>query len=165
MSQNKNIIIAISVLLIALGALGWVSKPARNAEQIPQQNSSLVVLDEPAFDFGAISMAAGNVLHSYRIKNSKSDPLTINRIYTSCMCTTAKLKKGGKSFGPFGMPGHGFTPYLNATFAPGEEATIEAIFNPAAHGPAGVGKIERAVYIEDASGGITELSFKTLVTP
>ena len=89
----------------------------------------------------------------------------INKMYTSCMCTTATLIINGKIFGPYGMQGHGFIPKINEALAPGEEAQIEAIFDPAAHGPAGVGPIERLIYIESSNAPTLELTISAVVTP
>lgn len=67
--------------------------------------------------------------------------------------------------GPFGMPGHGAIPTINEALEPGTEATIEVVFDPAAHGPAGVGKVNRVVTVETASGEALQLSFQATVTP
>ena len=48
--------------------------------------------------------------------------------------------------------------------AVGEEATITVVFDPNAHGPAGVGLIQRTVTIEN-DGKPIEFSFKVIVTP
>ena len=63
------------------------------------------------------------------------------------------------------MPGHGFGPKIDETFLPGEEAVIEVIFDPSAHGPAGIGTVERAVYLENDSGLLLELLIKAVVAP
>ena len=63
------------------------------------------------------------------------------------------------------MPGHGAIPRINQTINPNEEAVVEVVFDPAAHGPAGVGRIGRTVVIENNSGAPVELSFIALVTP
>jgi len=81
------------------------------------------------------------------------------------MCTTASLIKGGEKFGPYGMPGHGFFPSLNQRIEPGEEASLEVVFDPAAHGPAGVGRIDRIVNLENNAGKPLELVFSATVTP
>ncbi|MEK7067335.1 MAG: DUF1573 domain-containing protein [Patescibacteria group bacterium] len=124
-------------------------------------------VSEPFFDFGAISMAAGNVSRVSKIKNSGNNPLRIKKIYTSCMCTTATLDNTGVKQGPFGMPGHGgFPSSLNETIEPNQEAEITVVYDPAAHGPAGVGKVRRVIYIEtDAEEKPFELSFEATVTP
>ena len=81
------------------------------------------------------------------------------------MCTTATLMIGGGKFGPYGMPGHGFIPKINGIIGPNEEATVEAVFDPSAHGPAGVGRVQRTVTIENSAGQPVELLLAAMVTP
>lgn len=66
------------------------------------------------------------------------------------------------------MQGHGgVIPKINVEVQPGETAEIEAVFDPAAHGPQGVGKVRRAVYVETDSSDTPEiqLSFEANVMP
>lgn len=120
----------------------------------------------PSFDFGTISMANGIVRHSFVITNAGSRPVTVRQMYTSCMCTEASLlMPRGLRMGPFGMPGHGMIPTINQELAPGEEATIEVTFDPAAHGPAGVGRIERMIYLETDAAAPFVLRITANVTP
>lgn len=168
--KNKNIIAGAVVLIIVFGGLVWLARPNsgfRGASSGASNKGAAVALvaNESAFDFGTISMAAGNVTHLYKIKNTSSQDAVITRVYTSCMCTSAYLLRGDKRFGPYGMPGHAFGGGLNEILKPNEEASIEAIFDPAAHGPAGVGAIQRAVVIETDSGKTLELNFSAMVTP
>ena len=141
-----------------------VAAPQSGAPMISSTTAPLTAR-EPSFDFGSISMAAGKVTHRYRIANGSADPVVIRKIYTSCMCTTATLMKGVQQFGPFGMPGHGPIPAINQTLAPGERAYVEVVFDPAAHGPAGVGPIERVVTLENSARQPFELAFAARVTP
>lgn len=129
------------------------------------QNADALHAEETNFDFGTISMAAGKVMHGFTIKNTGTKPVTIQTIVTSCMCTSAVLKKGDSMFGPYGMPGHGFTLPVNQMFAAGEEATLEVTFDPAAHGPAGIGRIARTVTLTQDNGRSIEFRFNVLVTP
>jgi len=110
-------------------------------------------------------MATGKVNHAFKIRNAGIEPVVIGKMYTSCMCTTASLTIDGKQFGPYGMPGHGFVPKIGQTINPNEEATVEVVFDPAAHGPAGVGRIQRAITIEHNAGQPVELLFDAIVTP
>ncbi len=119
----------------------------------------------PFFDFGNISMAAGNVSHRYWIKNAGAAPLTITNLSTSCMCTVATLITPAGKKGPFGMTGHGLTTRVAEVLAPGETAQVEVVFDPAAHGPAGIGRTERIVTIGNDAGPPLELRFSALVTP
>ena len=81
------------------------------------------------------------------------------------MCTTVKFIQGGKETGPFGMPGHGFVPPLKKTVAPNEEVAVSVTFDPTAHGPAGVGPIERAIYLYGKSDLLLQLDISASVTP
>lgn len=164
--KSKNLIGIIIVLVIAIGVV-WLAKPNgenNTKNQIAAVSQALKNLDGD-FDFGEISMAAGKVSRSVIIQNTGPEPVIISKIYTSCMCTTAKLIMDNDSyFGPYGMPGHGFTPAINKTIPSGAEATIEVVFDPAAHGPAGIGLIEREIYIENSVGLLT-FGFKATVKP
>lgn len=168
MNIQKKTIIGAGLALLILGGLVWIAKPAPsepNTAAAGNAGTGALTTGDHTFDFGTISMAAGNVNHAFAIKNTGSAPIVIKKMYTSCMCTTATLKTGGASYGPFGMPGHGSIPAINANIAPGEAASVEAIFDPAAHGPAGVGKIERVVRLEPENGEALEFHFTAFVTP
>ncbi|MFY9493194.1 MAG: DUF1573 domain-containing protein [Minisyncoccia bacterium] len=125
---------------------------------------SILTAPEKFFDFGKISMSAGDVEYVFKIRNEGASPVNLAKLYTSCMCTTAYLKIGEYDRGPFGMPGHGIVPKVNKELLPNQEAEIRVVFDPAAHGPSGIGKIERVVYLESSSGTV-EFGFTAEVTP
>jgi len=120
---------------------------------------------EADFDFGSISMAAGNVTHRFWFRNESPGAVLIRRIYTSCMCTTATFVKGMKIINSYGMPGHGPLPAVNESLKPGEAAFVDVVFDPAAHGPAGLGPTQRVVTIESDGGRPLELHFAATVRP
>src|SRR3990167_2999887 len=162
--MNKTIIGIVIGVLILVGLI-WIARPDGQSKNAVSASSSgsLVVEEANNYDFGPISMAAGKVKHQFKITSAEA--VTISKMYTSCMCTTATLMTGGKQFGPMGMPGHGAIPSINQTINPNEEATVEVVFDPAAHGPAGVGRIQRTVTLENNSGRSLELQFAAIVTP
>ena len=177
MLKNKNqILISVGViaLLIILFALGQsnssVKNRSANLSDNPQTSSpvnseSELSAPETLYDFGTIRMAAGKVSYPFGVKNESENPIQISRLYTSCMCTSASWKTNNKKMGPFGMPGHGFVPKLNQALNPNEEATIEVIFDPNAHGPAGVGPFERQIYLDGTDNNLLILQIKGTVTP
>lgn len=165
--MNKTIvsIVGIMVLLALLFFLG-----ARSKEATPKQTlgaAAALSVSEPSFDFGTISMKEGKVRHTFTLQNtSTTTPLLVTRVSTSCMCTEAFLATPSGRLGPFGMPGHGGNaPELTETIPPGESRELGVIFDPAAHGPAGVGRISRSVFIEEGSGSSRALDIQALVTP
>lgn len=170
MKKHKDIIFgglfaAIVITLIALGS----SRPGpsvknRGVSPVSSEVSSRITLTERSFDFGSVRMGAGKVAHSFAMQNRGTKPIMIRSIYTSCMCTEASFRLDGAVSGPFGMPGHGPMPAVNRTIAPGQDAIIETVFDPAAHGPAGIGRIERSVYVETDSGEPLELNIAARVT-
>jgi len=172
---RRNILYALiagTAVIIALGVLlppkkpsgGWERYDARTAAAEISGKRALTSAS-PFFDFGRISMAAGKVSHRYSIQNTGDKPLAITKIFTSCMCTTATLVAHSAQKGPFGMPGHGWLASVNETLAPGEAAQIDVVFDPAAHGPAGVGPTDRTVTVVNDAGLALELRFNALVTP
>ncbi len=169
--MNKKFAIAAAIVVLGIGGMIFAAMPDNKpAEPRPAATSATppgtgLSASQPSFDFGTISMSAGTVTHQYRIVNGGSEPIVVGKLYTSCMCTEAKLIVGIRQYGPYGMPGHSPIPAINQTIAPGERAIIETVFDPAAHGPAGVGPIERVVTLENSAGRPLELFFAANVTP
>jgi len=107
---------------------------------------------ENDYSFGTINMKDGDVSHRFALKNNSDKTVKIGNVSTSCMCTTAYLYDGtGARKGPFGMPGHGGKSFADLEIGVGEVAELEAVFDPAAHGPQGVGKVKRVINIETDS--------------
>lgn len=168
--MNNDSIKIIGILLIVLlfvGVITWMTSGGVTSSGKPASSSTAAILlsaEHSSYDFGTISMKDGNVSHTFAIKNSSGSDVLIGKMYTSCMCTEATLSLGDEKFGPYGMPGHAAVPKINKSMAAGKEASVEVVFDPAAHGPAGVGRIQRSVVIEN-SGKTLELSFTATVTP
>lgn len=163
--MNKNIVLGILGAVVIIGGGIWVLSSVLSDNGSAASSSGFLTVEENYFDFGEISMAAGKVSHFFEVKNEGTEPLKIQKVYTSCMCTTASvIDSFGKKKGVFGMAGHTYSK-ANIEIGPGEVVKIEAIFDPAAHGPSGVGLAERSVYIETNSlkSPETELSFRAMV--
>jgi hypothetical protein len=159
-------IIPAAILLVLIGAV-VIARPDGNSQDDSAANvpsGGSLTAEETSHDFGSISMANGTVSRRFVVKNSSEGSVELEKLYTSCMCTTAELKTKDGTKGPFGMPGHASIPRLKETVLPGEEVEVNIIFDPAAHGPAGVGPIERVVTLE-YEGGVLEFDFKAMVTP
>jgi hypothetical protein len=168
LSGRRNAIFGTLTAALLLGGLIVAAKPdpERIHTQRVESRAPLVLsAAETKFDFGSISMAAGKVAHRFWITNSGAEPVVIRKIYTSCMCTTASLIRGERQSDRYGMPGHGHIPAINEPVAAQERVAIEVVFDPAAHGPAGIGPNERHVMIENSTGQALELTFTALVKP
>ncbi|MBE0626730.1 MAG: DUF1573 domain-containing protein [Burkholderiales bacterium] len=173
--RNTKYVLGAGALILAVGGLVIAAKPdpvnrtPTAVEMVrasaANKSSSQLTTTQTKFSFGPISMASGKVKHRYPITNAGTEPVVISKLYTSCMCTTAALVKDGKAGEAFGMPGHTPIPTINVPIKPGEQAFVEVVFDPAAHGPAGVGPIERVVTLENNGGQPLELEFAALVSP
>jgi hypothetical protein len=162
-------IIAIAIAAIGFGIYSSQSTStgsgAAKATTVQNATRGQLASMAPSYNFGSVSMAAGNVAHRYAVTNLGGSPVTITKVFTSCMCTTATLVTPSARRGPFGMPGHASIPSIRERLAPGETAQVEVVFDPAAHGPAGVGRVDRTVTLENDAGRPFELAFTAMVTP
>jgi len=165
----KNTLILFAVGIVVIGGLIWVSRNqdngGSNGANLSALSGGVLKAEETNYDFGNISMAAGKVKHLFSVKNTGTGALAITKVYTSCMCTSAMLINGSENIGPFGMAGHGFIPTIKSIVDTNGEAALEITFDPAAHGPAGVGKIARTVTVENTTGDPLEFNFSAFVTP
>ncbi|MDO8498920.1 MAG: DUF1573 domain-containing protein [bacterium] len=156
MSEKKVIIgFAIATLLVLGGGIFFLSNSASSGKVEVSQNAKASV-DQTTSDYGNIPMYKGNVTKTFTIKNTGTDVLKLTNIKTSCHCTKAQVKveAGGSPF--FGMD---TVSSWVGEVAPGKEAYLDIIFDPAYHGPQGVGPINRFVTVETNDPGNKTLNF------
>jgi len=163
--MKKTIIITLIIVLGLIGLIWWGSKNQKSEIQNTGEKSVLTTAQK-LYDFGTISMKDGDVSKEFVIINPTDKDIFVPTIVTSCMCTKAYfVLPDGKTKGPFSMPGMGYVPPLNETIKAGESRIIRIVYDPNAHGPAGVGFIDRFVTITDESGNELQLEIKATVTP
>ncbi|MBI1819218.1 MAG: DUF1573 domain-containing protein [Nitrospirae bacterium] len=168
--KSKNIIIFAVIILAIIIGLGFLGSQSGGglSKKASIASASILSALEKDFDFGTIAMKNGNVSKVFELKNDGAEPIVINKVYTSCMCTTAEITDAkGETSGPYGMPGHGGgISTANVKVGAGETIKVKAIFNPAAHGPSGIGLANRTVFIETNSSQTpkVELNFRAMVT-
>lgn len=163
--MKKTILIGTIIALILVGLMLW----GRNNQTaaVPQKSGAIGLLaaSEKSYDFGTISMKNGLVNHVFKITNASTQDMFVQKVATSCMCTTAYIENAGGEKGPFGMEGMGYVPPANEIIKAGESRNIKVVYDPNAHGPAGIGMIDRLVYLTDASDNTLQLEIKAIVTP
>lgn len=125
---------------ITWGIIGYSSQKQNGNSGVPE-----IAIDSFEYDFGTVSMAEGMVKHVFKIRNVGQSDLRINRIWTSCMCTTARLRVNGKTSPEFGM--HSASMLWSQKISPRQTAYLDVVFNPAYHGPQGTGAIVRVIYL------------------
>ena len=163
-TQSVGIGVAATIVIV-IGVAAFTKPTSPPTSANASQQTGALISDESSTDFGTLSMAKGTASRSFTIRNTGTGPVTITKLYTSCMCTTATLSLGGRDIGPFGMQGHGIVPSFKETIAAGEQGNVTVVFDPAAHGPAGVGNIARTVFIENDAGQPLEFNFTARVIP
>lgn len=78
------------------------------------------------------------------------------------MCTKARLVQADQVSEWFGMSHGSDAPIVNVPLEEGQPTYLEVSIDPAAHGPNGIGPIQRGVMVQTASG--QELRFVLAAT-
>ena len=130
----------------------------------PVPVTGLTAAPEP-FNWGNIKINGGIVQAKFTLKNTSPRALKIAKLETSCMCTEASLKIGDQESPFFGMPGHAGNADWQAEIAPGAEASLTVKFDPAAHGPEGLGKVDRIarIWFSDPANSYRDIAFTATV--
>jgi len=113
------------------------------------------------YDLGDVPINGGIVTKEYEVENNTDKVMKLKKIATSCMCTKASFEIEGKKTKFFGMEGHGDkNPPVNIEIAPQTQAKVIMQFDPAAHGPQGVGPFDRSVLLTFSEPkGVREFKF------
>ena len=115
-----------------------------------------VSIDSNKYDWGTIDYDKGIVSKNFEIKNTSNTALKLYNVKTSCMCTTAQLKTSEGTSKKFGMH-ESSTDVVKVK--PGETAELIIEYDPAFHGPSGVGQITRIITMDTNDGKNSTLTF------
>lgn len=156
--SEKKIIIGIVLFTILLLAGGVVSSSGRDSTSatITASQSAKATVDQKNYDWGQINIKGGNVSKTFTIKNTGTDILKLMNIKTSCHCTKAQVKIGNTSSPSFGM--NSVSSWIGEV-PPRQEAKLEVVFDPAYHGPQGIGLISRLVSVETNDKNNSRIEF------
>ncbi len=162
--NDKKIIIGLIVITVLIlgGGIFVLSSTATAPAKITASQNAKAEVSQKTFDWGNIPYSGGNATKAFTIKNIGTDVLKLSGIKTSCVCTKAQISVDGKTSPYFSM--HSTSSWVGEV-APGKEAELTVIFDPAFHGPTGVGPIERLVSMEtnDTQNPNLEFSLKGVV--
>ncbi len=176
-SNTISIIAIVLVIFFGLFIWGYAGKKGTVAsvQGVPDSTTTTTATSPPTgtltapetfYDFGTISMKNWTVAKEFKVTNPTGGDITISTVLTSCMCTNAFIVlPDGSTKGPFGMSGMGYVPPANEVIKAGESRMIRVVYDPNAHGPAGVGRIDRFVTLTDTSGNQLRFEIRALVTP
>ncbi|MBI4036330.1 DUF1573 domain-containing protein [Candidatus Daviesbacteria bacterium] len=167
MNTTTKIVIAIVIFSAVLvgGAAYFLAGSSSSKPVLEKTTGAKLETPELSFDFKDIAFGGGIVTHAFPIKNLGDKDLQIANMATSCMCTKVFLKTQSSEGPRAGMKGMSKQNSWTGTLKPGEVGEIVAEFDPAFHGPSGVGPVDRVVSFEtnDPDKPYIELSFKGIV--
>lgn len=167
MSKDIKLIIAALGLsfLLVVGFAIWQGGKSSDDQLVAGVKIEGVEIAPEFYDLGDVPINGGKVYKEYEVKNTTGNVLKLKKVATSCMCTKAKVKVGDKETKFFGMEGHGDkNPPVNLEIPVGVSAAVAVEFDPAAHGPQGVGPFDRTVWLTFSDpAGVKELKFNGTV--
>jgi|SRR3989338_365632 len=156
--MEKRFIVAVvfATVLVLVGG-NFVITSVNSSQAVKfSQNAKVDVPDPTSYDWGNIPYGGGNATKSFTIKNSGSEMLKVYNVKTSCHCTKAYMTIDGNKSPEFGMSS--FSSWNGEVF-PGKEAVLTVVFDPAFHGPQGIGPINRFVSVETNDRANSKLTF------
>jgi hypothetical protein len=105
-------------------------------------------ITETERDLGVVSLAEGVVLVDFEFANQGESDLVINKLSSSCGCTSGAIIYEGKVGPKFAMEGHGQENPTNwqVAIAPGDSATLRVFYDPSVH-PDLEGAVTRTVSV------------------
>ncbi len=109
----------------------------------------IISINPDSYDFGDVSQKKGTITTIFEIKNEGKNDLIIDRLESSCGCTSASVIYKGEEGPVFGMPGHGINEEIGdwqVTIPSGETAQLKVYYDPNVH-PDFRGAVTREVYV------------------
>lgn len=139
---------------------------ANLAAELPADRPQIVV-DPQRRDIGAVPIGGGPVMVTFAVRNKGGRDLRITGLQTSCGCTTALLRTGQGESPVFAADASAVPESWSAVLRPGEGGEIVVTFDPLFHGPQGVGRFTRSVFIfsDDPLDPRVEATFQVEVIP
>lgn len=150
-------ILWIGVITVAiLGIVIYFGSQMGKTPQVPTQQSVNLNIGIQNHDWGTIDYDQGVVSQTFPFTNNSQSVLEIYDILTSCMCTTAQLITPSQTSRKFGMHEKTGTVFF---VQPGETVQLKVEFDPAFHGPSGIGPITRTVTMRTNDAAHPQLTF------
>ena len=113
------------------------------------KNAPKIVTSKIKKDLGSVSLKKGVVTTEFVIKNEGKSDLVIDKLSTSCGCTSGSLIYQGTEGPRFYMAGHGQEtpdPNWKVAVSPGDEAIVKVYYDPTVH-PDLIGPVTREVSV------------------
>ena len=143
--------------LVILGGVVFFGVKMGETTEVVADTSVSMNINDNTYDWGTIDINAGKVTKTFTIENNGSTPLKLYDVKTSCTCTTAQLISDTDTSKKFSMHEKGASVF---EVEPGKTAELLIEFDPAFHGPNGVGAISRTISMSTNDANNPELSFQ-----
>ncbi len=150
------LVVAAITLVVLVGTIYFGGK-AGKATQVSADSNVELSVESTNHSWGTIEYDGGTVAKTFSIGNTGTEIVRLYDVVTSCMCTTAQLITPEKSSGKFGMHSSSSEIY---ELKPGESAELKIEFDPAYHGPSGVGQVTRTVVVKTNAAKHPQLTFQ-----
>jgi len=95
-----------------------------------------ITVSESEQDLGEVSQAGGIITAEFSIKNEGQSNLIINKLSSSCGCTSGSVVYQGNEGPRFYMSGHGYEELdgeWSVSIAPDDEAFVKVYYDPSVH--------------------------------
>lgn len=146
----------IVVTVIILGGAVYFGSKIGATSQVTADSQVNMMVGENRYDWGTIDINGGIVSKDFKINNTSNSTLELYNVKTSCMCTTAQLKTASRISPKFKMHEKSSSVF---EVKPGETAELIVEFDPAFHGPSGVGAITRIITMSTNDSKNSTLTF------
>ncbi len=96
----------------------------------------IIIIQPDVYDFGDISQKKRLATTVFELKNNGRENLIINKLETSCGCTSASIVYQNEESPKFSMPGHGINEDIKdwqVSINPGEKAELKVYYDPDVH--------------------------------
>lgn len=104
--------------------------------KIAPEERPQIVINQETYDFGDVSQKEGIATTFFELKNNGQSDLIIDKLETSCGCTSASIVYQSKEGPKFSMPGHGINEEIEdwqISIAPGASAQLKIYYDPDVH--------------------------------
>lgn len=149
--NDKKIIIGVIIITLAIlgGSAFFIgNSPSTTKATLQKTIGARLETPETSFDFKNILYSGGNAIHEFKIKNIGDKDLEIANMNTSCACSKVYFRSAKGESPKFSMKGMSPPSSWKGILAPGEEGVVVTDFDPAYHGPQGIGPISRIASFE-----------------
>lgn len=156
---NRLVVLVFISTIFILGFGVWLlSKPPAGSvlQRSATASGGKAEVSVTSFDWGNIDYGGGDVTAEFSINNPGSGTLSLSEVSTSCMCTTAQVIINENKSPYFGM--HQKSSWIGQ-IPPGGQAKLKIVFDPAFHGPSGVGPVTRQIVMKTNDPDHPKLEF------